>query len=366
MLKLDAEIDVLLFFKWWGQQLSFILPKKFHEALSRSNSLLVVEINPDSARISYINNDQETLLGTFEFNALEKERLHDLIERKIPYKNVETVLRVPKQLSVIQDVFLPLASEENLSQVMSYELDRYTPFSKDQVYFDFIKVEQEKKQPHIHLILILVKKSTLDSMYKSCLTLGLKPSFSDSEIQIVRPTKKNTRYNLLPQELCRKANKTPLFILFGSVFLTLILLITVMAMPLIKTADGLQELKKYSRKVEQIAFKIEDSKKGIDYLYQATQQVIDRKKAAPPMLEIIDKLSDVLGDDTWVSRLHYVNNTLQIIGESGSASNLIGILEKMEWFHNVRFTSPVTKDNKTGLERFKISIEVRKEQSEAE
>jgi hypothetical protein len=36
-----------------------------------------------------------------------------------------------------QIITLPLAAEENLQQTLRFEIDRYTPFRADQVYFDY-------------------------------------------------------------------------------------------------------------------------------------------------------------------------------------------------------------------------------------
>jgi len=83
------------------------------------------------------------------------------------------------------------------------------------------------------------------------------------------------------------------------------------------------------------------------------------------MVEIVDTVSKVLGDDTWVSQLRYSNKTLRLTGQSGSASSLIGALEAMPIFHNVTFISPVTKDRRSGLERFQISTNVIKKQINA-
>lgn len=276
------------------------------------------------------------------------------------------MLRVPEQSSIKQEVFLPAAAEANLHQVMSYELDRFTPFNKDQVYFDLIKPQQAKNNTHIHLTLVLVKKQMLEFMYESCLTLGLKPSFSDSATQVVEPGKASSRYNLLPENLCQKADKTPLFIMLGSLAVALLLFAFLLIFPLSKSASGLEKLKFHARSVERTAIEIEDSKRGIDYLYQATQKVIDKKNASPSMIDVIDTVSKVLGDDTWVSRLQFSNNTLQLTGQSGSASNIIESLEQTKFFHNVKFTSPVTKDSRTGLDRFRISAGVKEEQEKEE
>lgn len=364
MLKLDSEIDFALFFKWWGHELSFLLPQQFLDALAREKSLLLVEINNATATVNYVNQDQQTLLGEFELNDLGKQELRSLIDNNSEYGDAKVVLRIPAQQSVIQDVFLPAAAADNLHQVMSYELDRYTPFNKEQVYFDVIKIGAVNSNSLIHLILILVQKSTLETMYEQCLNLGLTPFYAQSAAQIDTPDKLDKEYNLLPKSLCQKTSKKPLFIMLGSMLLTLALLVTLLLLPIKMAEERLSDLKQHARKVEKVALEIEDSKKSIDYLYQAAQNIIDKKNAAPSLIKVVETISKVFNDDTWVSNLRYFNQTLQLTGQSGSASNLIGSLEKSDLFNNTRFISPVTKDNRTGLERFKISTEVIKQISD--
>ena len=363
MINLDSEIDVSLFFKWWWQQLSFLVPQKFLDALARDKSLLVVEINAASARISFVNLQQETLLGEFEFNELAKEELQNQIASDKQYSDAKVVLRVPADLSVTQDVFLPAAAEGNLYQVMSYELDRYTPFNAEQVYFDFIKLGPANNKALIHLLLVLVKKDSLDSMYQHCLSLGLKPYYADSAARRVSYEDSNSLYNLLPKEQCQTANRKPLLVMLGAAVVTLVLLIVLMLLPVNRATEQLNELKQRTRKVEKIASEIEDSKKSIDYLFQATQALIDKKQANASVIELMNTVTEVFGDDTWVSNWRYYNKTLQLTGQSGSASNLIASLEKTRLFKNTKFISPVTKDRRSGLERFKISTEVVIEQN---
>jgi general secretion pathway protein L len=200
-------------------------------------------------------------------------------------------------------------------------------------------------------------------MYQHCLSLGLQPFYADSEARLVSSEDANSQYNLLPKEQCQKANKKPLFVMLGSASLTLILLIILMLMPVSRATDQLNELKQHTRQVEKVALEIEDSKKSIDYLFQATQALIDKKKAAASVIELMNTVTEVFGDDTWVSNWRYFNKTLQLTGQSGSASNLIASLEKTRLFKNTKFISPVTKDRRSGLERFKISTEVIIEQN---
>jgi general secretion pathway protein L len=70
-------------------------------------------------------------------------------------------------------------------------------------------------------------------------------------------------------------------------------------------------------------------------------------------------LSQLLPNDTWLTHLKYINNKLNIQGQSPSASALIGVMEASSLFSNARFVSPLTQDKKTGFERFQISVEVK-------
>ena len=364
MLKLDSEIDVTRFFKWWGQELRFLVPQKVYDAFKAKGSL-VVHIKDNGATVSYAYGENQELLGEFDVNALAKEELQNLIQGNTNYSDAKVVLRVPEHLSVIQDIVLPAAAESNLEQVIAYELNRYTPFSKEQVYYSYIKRNLENNKVQLPIRLVLVKKTTLDAMYEQCISLGLKPSFADSAMQIVDLGEASSAYNLLPKNLCLQAEKKPLFIMLGSLLLALALFIILLVLPLKMGSAGLAKLKQHAHNAETNALEIEDSKKAIDYLYKATQQVIDNKNSSPSMIEVINTASKILADDTWVSRLRYINKTLQVTGQSGNASSLIASLEKMPIFHNVKFISPVTKDMRSGLERFQISTEVIKEQTNA-
>jgi len=360
MMNLNSEIDLSRFFSWWGGELSSFLPATFRERLSSGKGFLVVELHAGLARIAYANRERESFLGTFPPNALAREEIQDLIENEPLYKEAECVLRVPEKLTIKQDVYLPVAAEGNIRQALTYELDRYTPFNKDQVYFDYIKLDQENNKTHLHLLLLLVKKKTLDDMYQASLKLGLTPSFSDSVAQEVVSGKASTRYNLLAEDLCQKENKKPLYIMLGALLLTMILFATMLFYPLYKLDEGLEKLKHHAGLVEKAATQIDNAKKGVDHLYLATEKVISRKKEHPSMIDVINTATEILSDDTWVSQLRYVNKKLELTGQSKSASSLIASFEDTELFYRTKFISPVTKDNRTGKERFKISTEVKR------
>ena len=45
-------------------------------------------------------------------------------------------IALPRDTALIRFINLPIAVEENLRKSIEYELDRHTPFSSDEAYFD--------------------------------------------------------------------------------------------------------------------------------------------------------------------------------------------------------------------------------------
>jgi len=76
---------------------------------------------------------------------------------------------------------------------------------------------------------------------------------------------------------------------------------------------------------------------------------------------LLRELTVILPDDTWVERLQIKGDSAQIIGQSGKASALIGIVESSKLFSSAAFTSPVTTDPRTGKERFVLSARIGRE-----
>lgn len=60
-------------------------------------------------------------------------------------------LVIPKAWAIIKTVDLPVTVKDNLSSVISYELDRFTPFSADHAYYDFHIVREDEDRLQIML-----------------------------------------------------------------------------------------------------------------------------------------------------------------------------------------------------------------------
>jgi len=76
------------------------------------------------------------------------------------------------------------------------------------------------------------------------------------------------------------------------------------------------------------------------------------------VLELIDELSSVLPDGTWLEKAVYSKNEISLSGISSKASVLISEIERSPLFENAAFQASVVQDDRSGGERFQIKANV--------
>lgn len=357
MFKLDTQIDVRAFWSWWIREIIPLLPASIVNSLYYRKGWLIVEPAGDSLALFYQSRTESTALGLFDRSDEAKSRLKTLLDQQVMVASADVLIRIPEALGMQKLLTLPEAAGANIQQVLGYELDRYTPFKADQVYYDILRLGKPVNG-QLKLALLLVQKPVLDALNDQVAALGLKPTYADYVLAPLTHTPVKERYNLLPADLRQGRSQTSRIIMFAGIAFTTSLLLTTLGAPLWMAYQGIDKLKTHVRIVEKQALSIEETKRGIDYLYQATNKLIAKKNHAPMLVDTINTISKLLKDDTWVSQVKYSNGNLELLGESVNASDILATLEKTNYFKNARFISPVTQDQSTGKERFQLSTEI--------
>jgi Tfp pilus assembly PilM family ATPase/Tfp pilus assembly protein PilN len=83
-------------------------------------------------------------------------------------------LGIPGNKVIFKRLSLPSPTEENLKEVLGFEMDRYTPFTLDDVYFDFKVVKRDEEKKLIHVLLMVVKKEVVDYYLKLLQRINIK------------------------------------------------------------------------------------------------------------------------------------------------------------------------------------------------
>lgn len=357
-MNLDTTIDIDLkkFFRWWGGELAFLLPKALRRQLREYQGRVIFTPTSAGFEVDCFDDDGNRVFH----RTMDEGALGQYASLKSQYpllEHTEVVLRLPAGQALQKTLFLPLAVQQNLQQVVSFELDRYTPFKPDQVYFSAMVVDNTG-HGQLSVLLVVVPQHTLDAQLKSLQAVGIKPHRVDYQDVSDDFPQLTDAYNLLPEQYQQKGNKLSQSIhglLYAVLFLSFL---AVLIWPVWMQGQAVDSLKARIKTLEKQNQIVEEQQTEIDALRAETQKLIDVKQKAPALLPVLQELSTLLNDDTWLTHMQFSEQHLQMQGQSPAASALIGVLEKSEFFSNVSFVSPLTQDKVTGRERFQISMDI--------
>ncbi len=321
---------------------------------------MIISPEGNQLALSYTDNEQVEFLAKLDRNESGIAQYKTLLESDERLAKASVILRLTSQDAIQKELGLPAAAKENLYQVVAYELDRYTPFKAEQVYFAVKPLAGINEPGQIRVMLILTSREVLDGLYEDVMAMGLSPLLADYEGSAANLDQPYDTYNLLPEELRQKTAKALRLIYTTLITSACILLAAVLALPVWFEYQTVNALQLKADALEKDARKVKALQSDLDAMIDETRQLIDEKSAKPPVIEILNELSKLIKDDTWLSYAQYSDGHLQIQGESPAASALIAVLEASEFFANARFVSPVTQDSISKLERFQITVDVTK------
>lgn len=84
---------------------------------------------------------------------------------------------------------------------------------------------------------------------------------------------------------------------------------------------------------------------------------------ALPLASVVEQLSEVLPDDTWLDRIEINGGDIRITGYTANAVDLIARLGRQAMFADVRATSANVRDNALNKERFAFEMRWRGEEA---
>lgn len=85
------------------------------------------------------------------------------------------VLGVPRGQVIIRHLDLPIEVEDNLKQVVQYQVQSFEPTEEEKYYYDYVRLTAAPGAKRITVLLVMVKRSVLDAHLEILRELGLKP-----------------------------------------------------------------------------------------------------------------------------------------------------------------------------------------------
>ncbi len=103
--------------------------------------------------------------------------LRQAIVSLLPHINAardQVYICLPQEQAIVQQVFLPVAAQDNLQYVLDYEIERQLPFKRDEIYYDYLPGEIKGEKLSVYVFAI--PKKILDTLLTTLESLGIKPS----------------------------------------------------------------------------------------------------------------------------------------------------------------------------------------------
>lgn len=137
--------------------------------------LFLVRMRKDFFRLSVVEEEvREVVLA--EDLTLRRQALSQAVRSLLPHFDPAKdpfYLCLSLDQAIGFQLFLPLIAEENLPQVLEYEIERQLPFRREDVYYDFLPTG--RKGDKLGLFLFAVPKRILDEILDTLSTFGVKP-----------------------------------------------------------------------------------------------------------------------------------------------------------------------------------------------
>ncbi len=132
----------------------------------RDNCFIVVHLKGYLNQISLV----DQALIPFKNGASQKEKeeaicngIQSFLKEKRIRRVDEVFFGIPRSMALIKCLTMRLAVEENLAQVLEYEIEKHIPFLRNEVCFDFQVTFRDKTANKLHILLSIIKKDLLFS-----------------------------------------------------------------------------------------------------------------------------------------------------------------------------------------------------------
>ncbi|MFI3180602.1 MAG: PilN domain-containing protein [Methylococcales bacterium] len=356
----NVKIEIKPFLRWWGCELAFLIPIKVRQFFQAPRTAIIIQPMGEQFDLSYEINGVQKKLVTVARDISKVNVVQKLLSNDNRFKDAIFILRLSHHEVLSKTLNLPLAAQANVSQVVHYELDRYSPFQAEKVYFATRIESIDTEAAQLIVQLIFMPRKLLETLYADCKMLGISLDFVEAENFPNDLQQLHCLYNLLPAHLQPKIANTPRRIIAGLVMSLVFLIVASLTLPVWLEYEAVENLQTKIAKIDKEVKAVKTLQAEMDVIREENQVLINDKTATPNVVAILNEISILMKDDSWLAYLQYSEGQVQLQGESPKASNLLTDLEASDYFAKVNFASPVTQDKASGMERFQISAEITK------
>jgi general secretion pathway protein L len=333
---------------WWLQQMSELVPSGLMRVSASRSDALIVQILPDGVSLLRREAGVTAEIGRAPCDEAGFSELGDAVGavRDSPRP---VLLRMAPGAILQKKIVLPIGARNDLDSLLGLEMDRETPFSRDEVYWDYEIRRQDAAAGRIEVDLFVIPRTALDPIIAAARSAGFDPSgieisTGDNKTTLVR-VGETRRWQWLTAD--RR--------LIGLAAAAGVLLVLAIATPFIRqqialgaAESAIDSLANGAQEAASLRQSVDQNDVAIDFLSR------ERVKNGS-VLAALAAVTRLAPDDTHLTALTLHGGRITITGVSPSAAHLVDLLSKSPDFRDPAFDSPVVQNETGKLETFTIS-----------
>lgn len=342
------------FWRWWSGELAQLVP----EALSpqgRVARLPLLSLDGDLLALAGAADEERIDLAALD-NARARAAVRAMLERAGETRG-RARLALGRADVLVRRVTLPLATEENLAQVIGFEMDRLTPFRAEDVYHDERVVARDAAASTLTAIVAVARREAVEARLDRLRALGVSVQGVSLQDEPAHP---GAALDLLPAEQRGESeSRAERLLRRGLVGGVLLLLFAVLFLPIWQKRETAIALSPVVSKAQQEAQAADAIARDLERQVGDYNFLLAKKHGAYPALAYVEEVSRLLPDHTWVQELQLKNTgktrELQIQGETNSSAKLLETLAQSALLQDVNSRGTVTRGSVPGSERFMMT-----------
>lgn len=353
------------FWRWWRGELVAMMPAWMRrpepDPLAYDQFLLPASAATPELRLRRRNATGASEARSFPFGgdlASQRESVLAALRGASAERNApppEAVLVVLPERVLRRRLTLPVAAEDNLRQVLEFQIEQLTPFTLAQVHFGHRVVSRDPERGLLQVDFCATPRTGADEALKALAAWGV----AVRGLVALPGREGEAPINLLPQAQPPMPPVWRRALWPWLAALVVLLALAALALPIVIKREASIALLPWLDKARAAAEATDALRKEVEGRLDAYNFAPLKKIQRPAILTTLEELTRVLPDDTWVTQVDIKGTEVQIQGETGSSSKLVGLFEQSTVFTNASFRSPLTKGASPGTERYFLALEIR-------
>ncbi len=265
---------------------------------------------------------------------------------------------VGADVSLVTEFRLPAPTEENLREVLAFEMDRRTPFQVEQVVYGHRIIARHEAEQELTVRLFAVPKQHLARAVRlaerSDLSLTVCELEGDESGKSGEGLERLNLENAVPRRAAAGLFNTPNLLTLAAVGLVMLAIWWPYQARLVERDVWQTELDKATV----AAGGVRRMAAQLDQLIEQSTAFFRLQDQHIGPLEVLKALTEAVPDGAYLADFDLSNARLTIKGRGRSSAALLTRLEAAAAFSDVQFDAAITNDTRAGLEEFVISMDV--------